>query len=350
MRIFIGCSSGMKRPEAGRWLQGWLQGWLPALWYGRSPLAWLLLPVAGLFRVAVGIRRRAYRAGWLRVHRLSVPVIVVGNITVGGTGKTPVTAWLVEFCRAAGYHPGIVSRGYGGRPAREPRLVSPTDQADDIGDEPLLLCRLTGAPVCVHADRVAAGRRLVAAGVDLVIADDGLQHYRLHRDMEIAVLDGQRQLGNGFMLPAGPLREPAGRLDDVDLVLVNAGPARPGQFVLQSRIGRLRALDGSTTCTLHALRGQRVRAVAGIGNPGRFYAQLEAAGIEVLPVPVPDHGRVDLELLSGESSVPIVMTEKDAVKYAPVAGCPVWVATLEIGVPPEVGARVRERLNRVNAA
>lgn len=336
----------MKRPEAGRGPEGWLE----ALWYGRSPLAWLLLPVAGLFRIAVGIRRRAYRAGWLRVHRLPVPVIVVGNITVGGTGKTPVTAWLVEFCRAAGYRPGVVSRGYGGRPAIKPRLVSPTDKADDVGDEPLLLCRLTGAPVCVHADRVAAGQRLVEAGVNVVIADDGLQHYRLYRDVEIAVLDGQRQLGNGFMLPAGPLREPAGRLNDVDLVLVNAGPAGPGQFVLQSGIGRLRALDGSATCTLDALRGQRVQAVAGIGNPTRFYAQLAAAGLEVLPVPVPDHGRVDLELLRGESKVPIVMTEKDAVKHPPFSGFPVWVAPLEINLPPEVGARVLEHLSRVKTS
>jgi tetraacyldisaccharide 4'-kinase len=276
-----------------------------------------------------------------------VPVIVVGNITVGGTGKTPVTAWLVELCRAAGYRPGIVSRGYGGRPASEPRLVSPTDDAREVGDEPLLLRRLTGAPVCVHADRVAAGQRLVAEGVNVVIADDGLQHYRLHRDLEIAVLDGERQLGNGFVLPAGPLREPAGRLSEIDLVLVHAGPVGPGQFSLQSRISGLRALDDSAACTLDALSGQRVRAVAGIGNPARFYAQLAAAGLEVLPVPVADHGRVDLDLLGSESRVPIVMTEKDAVKYAPVTNCPVWVAQLEVTVPTEVGQRVLECLSSI---
>jgi len=333
----------MQRPEAGRGLERRLE----ALWYGRTPLAWLLLPIAGLFGLVVGIRRQAYRVGLLRAHRLPVPVIVVGNITVGGTGKTPVTAWLVELCRAAGYRPGIVSRGYGGRPANTPRLVSPTDEAREVGDEPLLLCQLTGAPVSVHADRVAAGQRLMAEGVNVVIADDGLQHYRLARDLEIVVLDGDRQLGNGLLLPAGPLREPAGRLHDVDLVLVNAGPAGPGQFALQSRISRLRTLDGSAVGTLDALRGQRVRAVAGIGNPARFYDQLAAAGIEVLPVPVPDHGHVDLNLLAGESRVPIVMTEKDAVKYAPVANCPVWVAQLEMTVPVEVGERVLECLRRI---
>jgi tetraacyldisaccharide 4'-kinase len=333
----------MKRPDAGRGPEGWLE----ALWYGRSPLAWLLLPVAGLFRLVTGIRRYAYRTGWVRAQCLPVPVIVVGNITVGGTGKTPVTAWLVGLCREAGYCPGIVSRGYGGRPPTEPRLVCPTDNADDVGDEPLLLSRLTGAPVCVHPDRVAAGRRLVAEGVNVVIADDGLQHLRLHRDLEIAVLDGERQLGNGFMLPAGPLREPARRLNEVDLVLVNGGPAGPGHFVLQSAISGLRALDGSAGCALDSLRGQRVRAVAGIGNPSRFYAQLADAGLEVQPVPVPDHGRVDLERLGGESKVPIVMTEKDAVKYAPVLDLPVWVAQLELKVPADVGARVLERLSQV---
>lgn len=315
-----------------------------AIWYGRSPVAWLLLPFAGLFRVLVGARRWAYRAGWLRVHRLSVPVIVVGNLTTGGTGKTPVTAWLAELCRGAGFRPGIVSRGYGGRSSPEPRLVNPGDDAVEVGDEPLLLRRQTGVPVCIDVDRVAAGQRLMAEGVNLIIADDGLQHYRLHRDLEIAVLDGERRLGNGFLLPAGPLREPAGRLRSVDLILVNGGTARAGEFALQSRISGLRALDGSTQCFLGALRGQLVRTVAGIGNPARFNAQLAAAGLRIQAIPVPDHGRVDLAVLSRESTVPIVMTEKDAVKYGPVSGCPVWVAQLELSVPPEVGARVLECL------
>ncbi len=320
----------MKRPEE--------------IWYGRSLVVWLLLPFAGVFRVLVGTRRWAYRAGWLRVHRLSVPVIVVGNLTTGGTGKTPVTAWLVDLCRTAGFRPGIVSRGYGGKPSPEPRLVSPVDDPSEVGDEPLLLRRQTGVPVCVDVDRVSAGQRLVGEGVNLIIADDGLQHYRLHRDLEIAVLDGERRLGNGFLLPAGPLREPAGRLRNVDMVLVNGGPARMGEFALQSRISGLRALDGSTRCALEDLRGQSVRTVAGIGNPARFNAQLAAAGLRIQAIPVADHGRVDLAALSRESSVPIVMTEKDAVKYAPVSGCPVWVASLELSVPPEVGARVLERI------
>ncbi|MBL8199364.1 MAG: tetraacyldisaccharide 4'-kinase [Chromatiales bacterium] len=334
----------MTPPEAAPGPERWLQ----ALWYGRSPLAWLLLPIAGLFALVTGLRRLAYRVGWLAVHRLPVPVIVVGNITVGGTGKTPVTAWLAALFREAGLRPGIVSRGYGGRPSPEPRLVCPDDDAAVVGDEPLLLHRQTGTPVCVHPDRVAAGRRLLAEGVNVVIADDGLQHYRLHRDLEIVVLDGERRLGNGFLLPAGPLREGASRLRAVDLVLVTGGPAEEGEFPLQYGIGRLRALDGSVHCGLEVLRGQVVRAVAGIGNPGRFHAQLAAAGVRVEPVPVPDHGRVDLQALARSSGVPIVMTEKDAVKYRPVhGGCPVWVAGLELGVPEVVGARILARLRGV---
>lgn len=330
----------MKRPDTPASLESGLQG----IWYGGSPLAWLLLPFAGLFGLASGARRRAYRAGWLAVERLPVPVVVVGNLTVGGTGKTPVTAWLADLIRSAGYRPGIVSRGYGGVPGPTPRLVVPEDDAALVGDEPLLLRRQTGVPVCVHPDRAAAGRRLVEEGCNVVIADDGLQHYRLHRDLEIAVLDGARRLGNGFLLPAGPLRESAGRLRDVDCVLVSGGSARPGEFALDYRLGGLRALDGSTETGLGALRGQTVRAVAGIGNPGRFHALLQAAGLVVHPVPVADHGRVDLAALLRDAPTPIVMTEKDAVKYRPSPGAPVWVARLEVGVPAEVGRLVLARL------
>ncbi len=329
----------MNQAEASRGLE--------AVWYGRSPVAWLLAPFAGLFWLGTTVRRRAYRSGWLQSQRLPVPVLVVGNLTVGGTGKTPVTAWLAALCVQSGFHPGIVSRGYGGRPSPEPRLVSPDDDAGDVGDEPLLLRRQTGVPVCVHPDRVAAGRRLVAAGVNVVIADDGLQHYRLQRDLEIAVLDGQRRLGNGFLLPAGPLREPASRLADVDLVLVNGGPAGAGEFAIGSAISGLHSLDGHSQCALRDLRRQSVRMLAGIGNPGRFRAELAAAGLVVEAVPVPDHGRVDLEALCRASAVPIVMTEKDAVKYRPVGGCPVWVAAVDFQVPAAVGDRVLECLRKL---
>ncbi|MCL4720748.1 MAG: tetraacyldisaccharide 4'-kinase, partial [Gammaproteobacteria bacterium] len=179
----------MRLPDPGRLLA--------AIWYGSSPVAWFLLPLAALFGLAVAVRRRLYRAGALAVRRLPVPVIVVGNITVGGTGKTPVVEWLVRLCLEAGYRPGVVSRGYGGRARKVPHRVRAADTAAEVGDEPLLLHRRTGVPVSVCTDRAAAGLQLVAAGVDVVIADDGLQHYRLGRDLEIAVVDGDRRLGNG---------------------------------------------------------------------------------------------------------------------------------------------------------
>lgn len=326
----------MKQPEATRGVAGAVE----TLWYGTSPVAWMLLPFAALYQLLVALRRAAYGHGWLKVHRLPVPVIVVGNITTGGTGKTPVTAWLVKVCVDAGLRPGIVSRGYGGQKSAAPRLVGPQHAAADVGDEPLLLHRLTGVPVCVHPDRVAAGRRLLAEGVNVVIADDGLQHYRLHRDMEIAVIDGTRRFGNGFLLPAGPLREPAGRLASVDVVLVHGGPAADGQVELRSRISGLRRLGGSAMCALESLRNQEVRAVAGIGNPGRFYTQLTAAGLVVQPVPVPDHGRIDLDALARASAIPVVMTAKDAVKYSPAGNLVVWVAELEIEVPVVVAEQV----------
>lgn len=316
------------------------------------PLMILLLPLTALYAVAIGCRRRLYRLGWLRSQRLTVPVIVVGNITVGGTGKTPVVAWLVALCQTAGLRPGIVSRGYGGVPHESPRLVQPTDHASDVGDEPLLLCRETGVPVCVCTDRVLAGQRLAAEDVDIVIADDGLQHYRLQRDIELAVIDGARRFGNGLLLPAGPLREPSRRLQEVDLVLVNGPRTAAGEHSFGTRISGLKSLDGTATCALSALRGQSVRTVAGIGNPARFHAELAAAGLHVQAVPVPDHGVVDLPALVQASAVPVIMTAKDAVKYSAAmidttGSCPVWVAELTLDMPAAVHAQILAFLHRL---
>ena len=279
------------------------------------------------------LRRWFWQSGFSRPQRLPVPVIVVGNITVGGTGKTPVVDWLVRTCRTAGFSPAIVSRGYGGRPHSSPYLVQPDDDPAEVGDEPLLLRRRTGVPVCICIDRVAAGRHLLAEGIDLIVADDGLQHYRLVRDIEIAVVDGERRLGNGRMLPAGPLREPPGRLAEVDAVLLNGGEVFAGGTVFQVRLEDAVALGGDERRSLESFRGQQVRALAGVGNPQRFYAQLAAAGMEVIPVPVADHRSVSLEALFRNADTPVFMTEKDAVKYRPLPGCALWVVPMEIDMP-----------------
>lgn len=292
-----------------------------------------LLPLAWIFRLGAGLRRWYWQSGPGRPQRLPVPVIVVGNITVGGTGKTPVVDWLVRTCVAAGFRPGIISRGYGGRAHSVPYMVQVDDDAAEVGDEPLLLRRRTGVPVCICPDRVAAGQRLLEEGINLIIADDGLQHYRLARDIEIAVVDGERRLGNRWMLPAGPLREPASRLTEVDAVLLNGGEAFAGGTVFRPIVEEAVALDGSERRSLESFRGLQVRVLAGIGNPQRFFAQLAAAGMEVVPVPVADHHSVSLELLFQNANTPVFMTEKDAVKYRPLPGCALWVVPMEIEMP-----------------
>lgn len=330
----------MNRAEASRWLE--------AAWYGRSPLTALLVPLSVVYGLVVRTKRRLYLAGWRHGVELPVPVIVVGNLTAGGTGKTPVVDWLATALRDAGWHPGIVSRGYAGRSQREPCRVRPDQGADEVGDEALLLARRTGLPVCVCVDRVAAARCAIDAGADVVIADDGLQHYRLGRDIEIAVVDGERRMGNGHLLPAGPLREPLSRLAAVDWVLVNGGQAVGGEDAFQLTATRLERLDGAVRLPAGALAGRRVRMVAGIGNPHRFRRQLEALGMQVEEVPVADHGLVAPEVLHA-APVPVVMTEKDAVKYPPLPGADVWVMPVQLQAPPGLAAKIVQRVADIAA-
>jgi len=215
-----------------------MRGWLEEVWYG-SAHAWFLRPMSALYAGAQGLRSAAYRSGLLKPTRVGRPVVVVGNLTVGGTGKTPLVAWLVEALAARGIRAGIVSRGYG-RSGDAVRSVDPRDSWRDVGDEPLLLARRTRAPVVVGRDRVAAARRLIELGVDAIVADDGLQHLRLARDFELVVVDGARGFGNGRLLPSGPLREPLTRLRTVDAVVVN-GDAPAGRPLAPASSPALRA-------------------------------------------------------------------------------------------------------------
>jgi tetraacyldisaccharide 4'-kinase len=332
---------------------------LERTWYRATPvwpvIAAALLPLAGVFALVAALRRRAYRAGLLRTVALRAPVVVVGNLTVGGTGKTPLVLWLARTLRARGYTPGILSRGYGRR-ADAPSEVSTAASAADVGDEPLLLAGTSGCPVWVGADRVAAGAGLLDAhpACDVLIADDGLQHYRLARRLEIAVVDGDRGHGNGLPLPAGPLREPVSRLGWVDAVVIRAAngadralaAGRPA-FTMHLVGTRLRNLMHPDEIRDVAwLRGRRIHAVAGIGNPQRFFDRLVDHGLEVTPHPFPDHHAyrpVDLDF--GDDAA-VLMTEKDAVKCVDFARANWWALVVEAELEPGLDELVMERLQR----
>ncbi len=318
-----------------------LERWLLRRWYGGvAPgpgLRLLSVAYAGLLR----LDRALYRRGLRKVHRLRVPVIVVGNLVAGGTGKTPLTIALARALAAAGWKPGIVSRGYGRR-SLDPVRVQPHLPAELCGDEPLLIARRTGLPVFVDADRVAAARRLVAEGCDLIIADDGLQHRRLGRDLEIEVLDGERRHGNGRLMPAGPLREPSTRR--VDLRVVNGGAAGEGEWPMQLVLGDAEPLEGGPPRPLAEFAGGPVHAVAGIGNPERFFAALRARGLQVQAHAFADHHDFLAEDLRLDPPLPILMTEKDAVKCAEFGLAQAFTVPARAELPAGFFAAVQERL------
>ena len=307
---------------------------LEAHWQRSTLLSTVLLPLSGVYCAVTGVRRFGYRHGWFRRERLSVPVIVIGNITVGGTGKTPLTLWLADFLRDAGFHPGIVTRGYGGRGKRWPCLVEADADPDDVGDEPVLLARNSGAPVAAGPDRVAAGRLLLQQHrCDVVLSDDGLQHYRLARDIEIAVIDGERRFGNGRCLPAGPLREPVSRLQGVD-VRVTHGAAQAGELGMTLVPSGFRELiSGRVEARPPPLSGAW-HAVAGIGHPPRFFGQLRALGLEIVEHAFADHHRYRPHDLAFGREAGVLMTEKDAVKCQRFAR-PGWWAAMAQARPDE---------------
>lgn len=318
-------------------------------WYRLSPLHLLLYPFSLLFGALAALRRLLYRSGMMAAVRLPVPVIVVGNISVGGTGKTPLTLWFAEQLIENGWHPGIISRGYAGVGARAGmcRQVNTDDDAADVGDEPLLMAQRALCPVWVGRDRPAAAQALLAAHpeCDIILSDDGLQHYRLHRDAEIAVVDGARRVGNGMLLPAGPLREPLSRLRCVDAVVVNGGTANGGEFAMQLSGNRFHNLLNPDTVVMPAhFSGQRLHAVAGIGHPQRFFRHLEQLGLKVQTHPYPDHHRYSAAEIVFDDADAILMTEKDAVKCAAFANEKHWVLRVDAQVSPELTQLILERV------
>lgn len=322
-------------------------------WYRRSPWLLLLWPASLLFGLVVALRRFAYRSGIRRSAHPGVPVIVVGNITAGGTGKTPLVAWLTDHLRGLGYRPGIVSRGYGGNARQWPQQVRADSDPLTVGDEAVLLARRTACPMAVGPDRYAAARALVEHGdIDIIISDDGLQHYALQRDLEIAVIDGIRRFGNGLLLPAGPLREPARRLADIDLVVVNGlGDSR--EHPMRMALGDAHRLLGDTTRRLAAFNPEPVHAVAGIGHPERFFQSLQQAVRAIDRHEFPDHHRFSRADIDFDDGHAVLMTEKDAVKCRRFAGENDWYVPVEVSMSPafitQLDRLLNERAPRANA-
>jgi tetraacyldisaccharide 4'-kinase len=321
------------------------------LWHSRNPAAAALLPISLLFAAVAGLRRTLYARGWLRRTRLPVPVIVVGNITVGGTGKTPLVLALVRLLQEHGYRPGIVTRGYGGT-ARGPEAISENSDPARCGDEAVLLAMRSGAPVWIGRDRSAAARALLAAdpGCNIIVSDDGLQHYGLQRDIELAVVDASRGYGNGWLLPAGPLREPVARLEEIDAIVVNG----TGSIALPAGIASYRmSLAGDTFYALarpaqrvsaEHFRSRSLHAIAGIGHPERFFAHLEALGLSFRGHAFPDHHAYRPEDLRIDGADAILMTEKDAVKCRSFTTERCWVLPVDAAIDPAFGQLLLRKL------
>ena len=293
-----------------------MHDWLQRVWYGGERAPWWLRSLAALYGALISVRRNAYARGWVHAHRAGCPLIVVGNVTVGGTGKTPLVIWLAGELAALGLKVAVITRGYGREAHAGVLSVNADSSASAVGDEALLIFRRAQLPVYVCRDRLAAARAAVAAGAQVVIADDGLQHLRLARDFEIALLDAARGLGNGALLPAGPLREPPARLGSVGAVVLTGAGAyqHPGALRMQLRAGQLLPLNGAGPAVpLAAFRTRCVHAFAGIGNPQRFFASLRAAGLELIEHPLPDHQAIANQALHPADGLPVLMTEKDAV-------------------------------------
>lgn len=326
--------------------------WLERQWVRIGCWHILLMPLSWLFWLLSTCRRKAYESGTLKSYRSAVPLIVVGNIGIGGTGKTPLVIWLVEQLRLAGFSPGIISRGYGSK-SKIPRAVVEGRLPSEFGDEPVLLARRTGCPVWVGVDRVAVQQALLLAHpqCNVLVSDDGLQHYRMQRDIELVVVDAQRGFGNGQLLPAGPLRESLSRLSEVDAVVYNGAgriaPDKPDGFSMSLQGNVLcNLLNQGKTMNIADLREQVIHAVAGIGNPQRFFQQLRSMGLSVEAHLFSDHHDFQLEDLAFAGEDMILMTEKDAVKCAAFAKPNWWYLPVVAEVDKKLADYIIRRLRK----
>ena len=313
----------------------------PRFWYGPGPLGLLLAPLGWLVGLFAILRRGAYRTGMRRSWQVGCPVVVVGNLSVGGNGKTPLVIAIARLLSERGLRVGVVCRGYRGTASRWPRTIRPDSDPNRVGDEAVLLARRTGGPVAAGPNRIAAARILFRRSkCDVILSDDGLQHLRLARDVEIVVIDGVRRHGNGRCLPAGPLREPLSRLASVDLVVVN-GDTTKGELRMDLVAGDAVSLvDPSRTRPLDSFAGATVHAVCAIGHPERFFRSLEARGLTVARHPFADHHAFREPEIRFDDDAPVLMTEKDAVKCERFADARHWYVPIEAVLESELEARL----------
>jgi len=320
---------------------------LDAYWYSKSFIVLLLLPLSWLFRIISILRRVLYKAGLFKTHQIAVPVIIVGNINVGGTGKSPLVIWLAEFLKESGYLPGIISRGYGGSSEIWPQQIVEGSNAEAVGEEAIMISRRSRCPMAVGPDCVAAARSLLQyTDCDVIISDDGLQHYSLGRDIEIIVIDGVRRFGNGYFLPAGPLRESKERLKEVDLVVTN-GTAGPNEFQMKLVNDKvLNCKDSTISREFSDFKSKEVHAVAAIGHPKRFFNELKTMGINVIEHAFRDHYFFKAKDIRYNDGKDVLMTEKDAVKCKSFAEPHHWFVPINAEMDEKFGQRLLALLER----
>ena len=305
------------------------------IWYSKHPFGIVLLPLSWIYSLIVVVRRLCYRSGLIAVNQVSVPVIIVGNISVGGTGKTPLVIWLAEYFKKKGFKPGIISRGYGGKFAGKTQQVRADSNPSLVGDEPVLIAKRTNCSVAIAVKKSRAAEELIEyCDCNLIICDDGMQHYSLNRDIEIAVIDGQRRFGNQRCLPAGPLREPISRLKTVDLV-VSKYIAGRHQYKMEYIYGDLVSLiDPDHTISISSLKGASVHVISGIGNPDKYHSYLRNNKLHIICHEFSDHYPYKKKDVVFEDDFPVVMTEKDAVKCIDYATKDYWYLPI-IAVLPD---------------
>ncbi|MEZ0316865.1 MAG: tetraacyldisaccharide 4'-kinase [Methylophilaceae bacterium] len=330
-----------------------MNAWLQKQWYSLTFWHFILIPLSWIFLFLSSLRCHAYKAGLFKSWKIAVPVIVVGNISVGGTGKTPLVIWLAEQLTKAGWQPGVISRGYGAVQSQVATAVFADSKPTLVGDEPLLLVRRAGCPVWVGQDRVAVAQALLNEHpqCNIIISDDGLQHYRMQRDFEIVVIDASRRFGNGWVLPAGPLRERLVRLSSVDALVSNGiGAYQQGLTMsLESSVFH-NVQDPTCTASAPQLMQKKLHAIAGIGNPARFFQQLSNMGLQFEPHAFADHHAfqaADLQSLQAEA---ILMTEKDAVKCAEFAQADWWYLPVEAKVDEALLQAIQQKIGNSPAS